>query len=327
VNNGNGGNSERRNSRAIFILSPPRSGTTLLRVMLAGHPQLFSTTELQLLGFNTLQERRRAFSGKYSLWLEGTLRALMDLKQIDADGAKALMQQYENENLSTREFYALLQQWIAPRTLVDKSPSYVFDLETLKKAERDFDGALYVHLVRHPYAMVRSFEKLHMDQALYLHEHGFSARELGELLWIISHQNTVEFLKSVPRERQFRMRFEDLTASPREALQSMCGALGVEFHEEMAQPYKDTGRKMTDGLYAQSTPMGDENFLKHGEIKRSVAEQWRDVLRDDFLSEITWELAQSLGYERAGADKRPLVAHGNARLAQQRKLRVREARN
>ncbi|HYF50389.1 MAG TPA: AMP-binding protein [Planctomycetota bacterium] len=315
-----GGTPPRRNRRAIFILSPPRSGTTLLRVMLAGHPELFSATELQLLGFNTLLERRRAFSGKYSLWLEGTLRALMEIERIDADGAKARMAEYEAQNLTTREFYALLQQWIAPRTLVDKSPSYVFDLETLKKAERDFDGALYIHLVRHPYAMVRSFEKLHMDQALYLYEHGFTARELGELLWIISHENTIEFLKSVPRERQFRMRFEDLTASPRETLMSMCASLSLEFHEEMAQPYKDVDRKMTDGLYAQSTPMGDEKFLKHGEIKQSVAEQWKEVLKDDFLSEITWELALSLGYERPCAVQQTPATM--ARLAQQRRLRA-----
>ncbi|MEH1949605.1 MAG: phosphopantetheine-binding protein [Nostoc sp.] len=41
----------------IFILSSPRSGSTLLRVMLAGHPSLFSPPELHLLPFNTMRER------------------------------------------------------------------------------------------------------------------------------------------------------------------------------------------------------------------------------------------------------------------------------
>ena len=45
--------------------------------MLAGHPQLFAAAELQLLGFNTLQDRKEAFQGKYSLWLEGTIRAMV----------------------------------------------------------------------------------------------------------------------------------------------------------------------------------------------------------------------------------------------------------
>ena len=40
-----------KNHPAIFILAPPRSGTTLLRVMLAGQPDLFAAAELQLLRF------------------------------------------------------------------------------------------------------------------------------------------------------------------------------------------------------------------------------------------------------------------------------------
>jgi hypothetical protein len=68
-----------RNPPAVFILSPPRSGTTLLAAMLAGHPRLFAASELHQLGFNTLAERRTAFSRKYSLWLEGTIRLLMEI--------------------------------------------------------------------------------------------------------------------------------------------------------------------------------------------------------------------------------------------------------
>ncbi len=40
-----------KNPSAVFILSPMRSGSTLLRIMLAGNPRLFSPPELQLLQF------------------------------------------------------------------------------------------------------------------------------------------------------------------------------------------------------------------------------------------------------------------------------------
>ena len=43
-----------KNPPAVFVLSPPRSGSTLLRVMLGGHPRLFAPPELELLSFNTL---------------------------------------------------------------------------------------------------------------------------------------------------------------------------------------------------------------------------------------------------------------------------------
>ena len=53
-----------KNPPAVFVLSPPRSGSTLMRVMLGGHPRLFSPPELELLSFNTLRERRAAFTGR-----------------------------------------------------------------------------------------------------------------------------------------------------------------------------------------------------------------------------------------------------------------------
>ena len=152
------------NPPALFVLAPPRSGTTLLRVMLAGHPDLFAAAELQLLGFQTLQERRVAFEGKFSLWLEGTIRAVMEIRNCDADEAERLMAGYEKSGLSTKQFYAQMQEWLGDRMLVDKSPSYVLDFGSLEKAERDFKNPLYVQLIRHPYAMISSFEKYHMEQ-------------------------------------------------------------------------------------------------------------------------------------------------------------------
>ncbi len=56
-----GGLGRARNARAVFILSPPRSGSTLLRVMLGGHGGLFAPPELELLTFNTMPERGPRF--------------------------------------------------------------------------------------------------------------------------------------------------------------------------------------------------------------------------------------------------------------------------
>ena len=285
-----------KNPRAIFILAPPRSGTTLLRVMLAGHPGLFAATELQLLGFNTLAERKAAFRGKFSAWLEGTIRALMEIKGCDAERAKQIMAGYEEQGCSTRSFYRVLQEWIGPRVLVNKTPAYALDAEALAKAERDFEEPFYIHLVRHPYACVRSFEEMHMHQILYLREHSFSPRQLGELVWTLSHQNILAFLKRVPASRWVRLRFEELVGSPQGTMESLAGALGLEFRAEMLEPYKEKERKMTDGLYPSSTPMGDIKFLTHQGINSSVGDRWKEVTSDDFLGDVTWQVAESLGY-------------------------------
>jgi amino acid adenylation domain-containing protein len=289
-----------KNPQVIFVLAPFRSGTTLLRVMLAGHPRLFAPAELHLLGFNTLGERRAAFSGKYSLWLEGTIRAVMQIQGCDADHAKRILARYEDQDMTTKQFYRVLQDWIAPQTLVDKSPLYALDLATLKRAEDDFKDAFYIHLVRHPYAMVRSFERYRLEQVLCMPEQPFSARELGELVWVISHQNIVAFLEGIPERRKYRMRFEELTQQPQAVMEQMCQKFGLEYHPDLIEPYKDQEKKMTDGIYAVSAPMGDTKFNEYQSIDPKVAAGWKEVMRDNFLGEVTWEWAEQLGYERVG---------------------------
>jgi amino acid adenylation domain-containing protein len=300
-----------RNPPALFILAPPRSGTSLLRVILAGHPDLMACSELQLLGFHSLQERKAAFSGKYSLWLDGTIRALMEVRGCDAATAARLMEDCERQGLTTRAFYGLLQGWIGSRMLVDKTPFYALDLETLRVAERDFESPLYIHLTRHPYAMVRSFEEQHMDQVLRLGEHPFSRRQLAELVYTVSHQNILEFLKQVPGHRQVRMRFEDLVSRPRPVLEGMCEALGLPFHPALLDPYGDLERKMLDGVHGVSTPMGDTKFLEHRRIDPGVGEAWRGVEGDDFLGGVTWELAEVLGYPAPGRGETTLPEGGD----------------
>lgn len=286
-----------RPTAPVFIIAPPRSGTTLLRVMLAGHPGLFACNELQLLHFETLSERSAAYQGKFSLWSEGLVRAVMELRSCDANAAKDLLRQFEKQGMTTQEMFFQLQEWVGDRLIVDKSPSYALDPLALEKALADFPDARFIHLVRHPYSMVKSFEKYHMDQVLYLHPHGFSARQLGELVWLESHRNALAFLEKLPARQQFRMVYEDLVKNPEAVMHDMCRALSIPFHEGLLNPYQDLDKKMTDGIYHDSRSMGDTHFDQKKKIDAAKADDWRGAATDDFLSRETWSLSQQLGYQ------------------------------
>ncbi|HEX6292064.1 MAG TPA: amino acid adenylation domain-containing protein, partial [Herpetosiphonaceae bacterium] len=292
------GSARPKNQRAVFLLSPPRSGSTLLRVMLSGHPRLFAPPELELLSFNTLAERKTAFTGRDRFWLEGTLRAIMALKGCDGSTAERLMAEYEAQQLTVQEFYSLMQSWLDDRILVDKTPSYALDLEILKRMEADFEQPLYIHLLRHPYGMIRSFEDAKLDQVFFRHPHAFPTRTLAELIWLVCQQNILEFLKEIPAERQYRIRFEDLTAQPQEILEGICRFLGLDFHPDMAQPYKDKKQRMTDGIHAMSKMVGDVKFHQHRGIDASISERWKQHYSEDFLGDLTWDLAERLSYRR-----------------------------
>ncbi len=192
-----------KNPPAVFVLSPPRSGSTLLRVMLAGNPALFAPPELDLLSFNTLAERRAAFSGKFEFWLEGPLKAIMELRKCGADEAEAMMARFEADGWSTKRFYRQLQDWIAEspksekpdfagkpglwrpeRLLVDKTPVYPMDYNILDRMEQDFAGRRYIHLVRHPFATVYSFMEAKLEDIFFRWDHPWTMRELAELVYL-----------------------------------------------------------------------------------------------------------------------------------------------
>jgi amino acid adenylation domain-containing protein len=289
---------EPKNPPALFVLAPPRSGTTLLRVMLGGNPRLFSPPELELLGFNTMAQRNTAFAGRDSFWLEGVPRAILELRGGSVDEARELVERCEREGWTTRRFYRRLQEWLGGRILVDKSTHYPLDPAVLRRAEEAFESPFYVHLVRHPYGMVHSFEEARMEQVFFRRPHPFTRRELAELVWTVSHRNILDFLQEIPAARQHRLRFEDLVRDPEGEMRRLCAALGIEYHPDMADPYRGTRERMTDGLHAESRMIGDVKFHGHGGVQAGTAERWRDAYAEGFLGEPAWETAIALGYPR-----------------------------
>lgn len=285
-----------RNPSAIFVLAPPRSGSSLLRIMLGGHPSLFAPPELELLSFNTLQDRRAACSGGLAFMREGTIRAMMELRGCAAEEAERFMADCEERGLTVKQFYRLLQESIGDRTLVDKTTDYALDVDVLQRAEQYFEGAKYVYLLRHPCGMIRSFEEARLDLVLPF-RHPFSAREMGELLWCLCYDNIERFLQAVPAERQHRLQFEDLVRTPEVAMGEVCEFLGLEQHADMVDPYRHLEGRMTDGLYEVSRPLSDPKFLAHRRIDPGVADLWKGRVDPASLGAMTRELAGSLGYE------------------------------
>ena len=76
----------------------------------------------------------------------------------------------------------------------------------------------------------------------------------------------------------------------------MCAHLKIEFHPQLLLPYQQLENKMTDGLYADSKPMGDVRLLQHGKIKASLAHKWKGVEKDNFLHDTSWQIAKVLAY-------------------------------
>nr|4GBM_A Chain A, CurM Sulfotransferase [Moorena producens] len=275
----------------IFILSSPRSGSTLLRVMLAGHSSLFSPPELHLLPFNTMKERQEQLNLSYLG--EGLQKTFMEVKNLDATASQALIKDLESQNLSIQQVYGMLQENIAPRLLVDKSPTYAMEPTILERGEALFANSKYIYLVRHPYSVIESFVRMRMQKLVGLGEE--NPYRVAEQVWAKSNQNILNFLSQLEPERQHQIRYEDLVKKPQQVLSQLCDFLNVPFEPELLQPYQ--GDRMTGGVHAASLSISDPNFLKHNTIDESLADKWKTIQLPYPLKSETQRIASQLSYE------------------------------
>ncbi|AFY36691.1 Long-chain-fatty-acid--CoA ligase, 6-deoxyerythronolide-B synthase [[Leptolyngbya] sp. PCC 7376] len=286
-----------KNEKPIaFILSSPRSGSTLLRVMLAGHPELYSPPELHLLPFETMGDRQEELG--LSHLGEGLQRAIMDLDGLTAEESQQTINQWLTENRSIGDIYSELQTKATGRLLIDKSPSYGSDRQTLEHSEILFENAKYIHLVRHPYAMIESFSRLRMDKLLG--DTSANPFGLAESIWTKSNQNILHLGQTLSPDKYLQVVYEDLVKNPRVVLTQICKFLGVDFDESLLNPY--SGDRLTDGLHQQSMGVGDPNFLKHKNIDPALADKWRNVQLPQPLNPTTIRLAQTFNYDLPNED-------------------------
>ncbi|NEO69631.1 type I polyketide synthase [Moorena sp. SIO3H5] len=275
----------------IFILSSPRSGSTLLRVMLAGHSSLLSPPELHLLPFDTMKERQEQLNLSYLG--EGLQKTFMEVKNLDATASQALIKDLESQNLSIQQVYGMLQEHIAPRLLVDKSPTYAMEPTILERGEALFANSKYIYLVRHPYSVIESFVRMRMQKLVGLGEE--NPYRVAEQVWAKSNQNILNFLSQLEPERQHQIHYEDLVTEPESVLSQLCDFLNIAFEPELLQPYQ--GDRMTGGVHQKSLSISDPNFLKHNTIDESLADKWKTIQLPYPLKSETQRIASQLNYE------------------------------
>ena len=272
-------------TKIAFILGAPRSGTTLFRVMLAGHPRLFSPPEMVMAPFAKMAERRASMNERF--WEKGGLRrALMELCSLDVDAAKA--EEAAWDSLTVPEAYQKLFGLIGERILVDKCPHLGALPDAIKRVAGWFPEARWLWIIRHPASVLRSVENMPMAEVM------LSGYESDTDIWHAGNRNVRDFLATVPADRWTMVRYEDLVTDPRPSLERVCEVLGVEFDEKVLDPYE--GDRMREGP-AGARAIGDPNMAGRGEIDPSLATKWLEGFDKRKMSPQSKEFAFSMGYD------------------------------
>ncbi len=284
-----------RVSGMSFILGCPRSGTTLLRTMLAGHPDLLVPPELGLLD-------REDFGPR---WVErpdvaSDMHRVAEIhSRLVGHGRDNSIEQLKDLR-SIHAVYGELKRLAGGRKLIDKTPRYSIDPVVLSRAEDMFEEPLYVWITRHPAGVVHSWNGLFpmffwggRDD-----EYGRNVMDLvpqnktGELTWQLCNGNIESFLANVPDERQLRVKYEDVVGQPAQVVARICEFLGVPYHEGTLTPFDGDPKKMVDIRGG-----GDLRFGTRNEIVPELADSWVGNVDTTQFDEETKALALRLGYE------------------------------
>jgi hypothetical protein len=291
----------------LFVLAPARSHSTVVATMIGMHPQTCGFPELALFRRPTVAELAADPPGWRGVPARarsaGLLRALAQADhggQTDEAIGAALGWLEARSAWTGEHVYDHLLASVAPRIGVQKSPEDSSRDEYLARVVAAYPRARFLHLTRHPLTSVASMHRVWKDLGYWnIAPELFHNFCVG--VWYHQHRRIETFVSSLPPDRGFRMRAEDVLNTPEEALTAVCRWLGVDSspqaveamrHAELA-PYAWLGPPSARGG-------GDGGFLRdpipHATDLPPSLELPQEWAIDPWLLMTAIELARRFGY-------------------------------
>ena len=220
--------------RPIFVVGCPRSGTTLLRVILDSHPSISCGPESRFLwGMRGIEERNWSTLSGFGLSLDewhANVRSLFEAFHL----------RYAEHQGKAR--------W------ADKSPDYALMLDYVDLLYPD---AQIVHIVRDPRDVIDAWRRFYGPKSVVR-----AARS-----WVRYVRSVHDFAASHPGDKVIEFRYEDLVRQPEETLRSLFSRLGepwddgvLQFadrpHRFGAEPLKDDVKWGAKNAEVRTTSIG-----------------------------------------------------------------------
>ena len=229
----------------LFLIGPPRSGSTLLNRMLGAHPAIHAPVEPHLLTpLAHLGYYERVESAPYDPIISqlGIRELVEHLPRGEADYLDAL-------RAYTDGMYRRLLEGQDANFLLDKTPAYALVLDFVTRLYPD---ARYIVLTRHPLSIWSSIVDSFFD---------------GDHVTAHRHNPVIEryvpamarFLREPP-SNMHPVRYENLVTDPEGEMKRLCDFMDLPFHPDMVEygnaaqsgPARGLGDPMT--VASQSRP-------------------------------------------------------------------------
>lgn len=247
-------------SRLLFVIGPPRSGTTLLMRMLSSHSQIYSRAEPHLLTplahlgyFDTVDAA--PFDHLQAAQAAKDLVAELPRGEEDyLDACRAYVDVLYGRLLATKGG--------GKRFFLDKTPANALVLPFITKL---YPQARYVVLTRHPAAVFSSYANSFFDGDYD------AARRFNPIL-----NRYVPAMAQLLRAQQVplvHVRYEELVRQPEAEMRRVCDLLGLPFEPRMIeygeQAFESRGLGDPIGVGQHTRPVTDS------------VDRWADELAAD----------------------------------------------
>jgi hypothetical protein len=221
----------------VFVVGCPRSGTTLLTLMLSSHSRLSIPPETRFLlpvfrrvaSFRDLQltpNRRRLARAVVRPGGTKFRHLRLDPERVKKEivAGRATI----GAALSTP--YRLYADEHGKARWGDKRPTYFRNIALIRAL---FPDAQVVHLVRDPRDCVASLRRMRW----------WRQGTIGALaMWVHAVDCAQRAQRRLPAGSFLELRYEDLVAEPRRELERLCRFLGEDFEEAMLAPQSEAER-------------------------------------------------------------------------------------
>ncbi len=296
----------------FFIVGCGRSGSTMLRLMLDKHSDIYIPTESNFIPI--LHDYWKAGMNDEALdtfvkWLRSIPSPPMEpvVENIGWDSPGLERYIYENRNVNFADLvYGIYSHGVnrnGKKMWGDKTPSNVAHLPLLKSL---FPGCKIIHLVRDGRDVGLSFVKFN---------YGPNNLKEAAIYW---HHRITQFRKfqgKYPGENCFQVKYEDLVTDPETWLGKICGFLNVQFEPDMLLFHES----------ARSRFHEDEKFLGHELVSKPVTKSrvgiWKSEMSDRDLAifeAISGDFLSEFGYEKIAYNGSHLGARLRAKLSLKR---------
>jgi hypothetical protein len=267
----------------IFIISQPRSGSTLLQRVLGSHKELVISSEPWLMLHPVYGLREGGIQADFAAdWAAHGVREFLehytDGLAVYDNGIRAFAQTIYGNAIAKAG-----GTWF-----IDKTPRYLLILDDLLRL---FPAAKFIFLLRNPLSVLASIINTQISHDLYTLE-----RFREELL--AGPGNMLRAIDALG-DRAIVVRYEDYVTAPEEYTHEICNKLGVTSHPGMVD-YADS--KPLKGFMQDRT-----GIQQHTKPSDARIESWKQLLGDrtqihyaqKYLEALGGDTVTKLGYSYA----------------------------